>query len=198
MNAADIGSGEALVQILLAVVVHEEADRATVHPIDRHAVVHETMQRLQHMPIAAERHDGVGLGRIAVAVAFRQARAGGDRLRHLARQEGNLVEFRLLFCHGSYGDGARRGRLAQVQENDKPVLIYSTFPSPEAAAAVGEELVAARLAACVNILPGMTSIYRWEGAIARDSEAVMIIKTRASLAVRVMETVKAGHSYANP
>ena len=85
-----------------------------------------------------------------------------------------------------------------MQENDKPVLIYATFPSPEAAEAVGQQLVAARAAACVNILPGMTSIYRWEGAIARDSEAVMIIKTRAGLALRVMEMVKASHSYANP
>jgi len=94
--------------------------------------------------------------------------------------------------------GARRGRLAQVQGNDKPVLIYATFPSPEAAEAVGRELVEQRLAACVNILPGMTSIYRWEGAIARDSEAVMIIKTRESLAVRVIDEVKARHSYTNP
>jgi periplasmic divalent cation tolerance protein len=96
------------------------------------------------------------------------------------------------------GGGARRGRLAQVQENDKPVLIYSTFPSPEAAEAVGRELVERRLAACVNILPGMTSIYRWEGAIARDSEAVMIVKTRGSLADKVIEAVKARHSYTNP
>jgi periplasmic divalent cation tolerance protein len=85
-----------------------------------------------------------------------------------------------------------------VQENNKPVLIYSTFPSPEAAEAVGRELVERRLAACVNILPGMTSIYRWEGAIARDSEAVMIIKTRGSLAEKVIESVKARHSYTNP
>jgi periplasmic divalent cation tolerance protein len=96
------------------------------------------------------------------------------------------------------GGGARRGRLAQVQENDKPVLIYSTFPAPEAAEAVGRELVERRLAACVNILPGMTSIYRWEGAIARDSEAVMIIKTRGSLAEKVIDAVKARHSYTNP
>jgi periplasmic divalent cation tolerance protein len=85
-----------------------------------------------------------------------------------------------------------------VQENDKPVLIYATFPSPEAAETAGQELVAARLAACVNILPGMTSIYRWEGSIARDSEAVMIIKTRGGLAARAMETVRAGHPYTNP
>jgi periplasmic divalent cation tolerance protein len=96
------------------------------------------------------------------------------------------------------GSGARRGRLAQVQENDKPVLIYSTFPSPEAAEAVGRELVEQRLAACVNILPGMTSIYRWEGAIARETEVVMIIKTRASLADPAIAAVKALHTYTNP
>ncbi len=85
-----------------------------------------------------------------------------------------------------------------MQENDKPVLIYSTFPSPEAAEGAGRELVERRLAACVNILPGMISIYRWEGAIARDGEAVMIIKTRESLAATVMEAVKGRHTYANP
>ena len=85
-----------------------------------------------------------------------------------------------------------------MQENDKPVLVYTTFPSTEAAESVGRALVEARLAACVNILPGMTSIYRWEGAIARDSEAVMIIKTRGALASAVMEAVKSRHPYANP
>jgi len=85
-----------------------------------------------------------------------------------------------------------------VHENDKPVLVYSTFPSLDAAEAVGRELVERRLAACVNILPGMTSIYRWEGAITRDSEVVMIIKTRASLAEPTIAAVKALHSYANP
>ena len=51
------------VQVVLAVVVHQEADRAAVHAVDRHAVVHEAVQRLQHVPVAAERDDGVGLGR---------------------------------------------------------------------------------------------------------------------------------------
>ena len=85
-----------------------------------------------------------------------------------------------------------------MQENDKPVLIYSTFPSPETAEAAGRALVEKRLAACVNILPGMTSIYRWEGAIARDSEAVMIVKTRQSLANEVIAAVKPLHPYTNP
>lgn len=85
-----------------------------------------------------------------------------------------------------------------MQENDKPVLIYSTFPSPEAAEAIGRFLVERRLAACVNILTGMTSIYRWEGKIARDQEAVMIIKTRQGLADAVIAEVRQQHSYSNP
>ncbi len=85
-----------------------------------------------------------------------------------------------------------------MQENDKSVLIYSTFPSPEAAEVVGRELVERRLAACINILHPMTSIYRWENAIVRDSEAVMIIKTRLSLSGRVIEEAKKLHPYTNP
>jgi len=85
-----------------------------------------------------------------------------------------------------------------VQENDKPVLIYSTFPSVPVAESIGGRLVEQKLAACVNILPGMTSIYRWEGKIARDSEAVMIIKTRQSLADAVFAAVAAQHPYTNP
>jgi len=85
-----------------------------------------------------------------------------------------------------------------VQENDKPVLIYSTFPSAEAAESVGQVLVDKRLAACVNIIPGMTSLYRWEGKIARDSEAIMIIKTRKGSADAVFAAVKERHSYTSP
>jgi periplasmic divalent cation tolerance protein len=85
-----------------------------------------------------------------------------------------------------------------VQENDKPVLVYSTFPSAEAAELVGTHLVEQRLAACVNVIAPMTSIYRWEGKVMRDSEAVMVIKTRKSSAEAVIAAVKSRHSYSNP
>lgn len=85
-----------------------------------------------------------------------------------------------------------------MQQNDKPVLIYSTFPSAEAAEAVGTALVEQHLAACVNIMGAMTSIYRWEGKITRDAEAVMIIKTRSGLVDAAIKEVKARHSYTNP
>jgi periplasmic divalent cation tolerance protein len=85
-----------------------------------------------------------------------------------------------------------------VQENDKPVLIYSTFPSAAAAESVGRELVERRLAACVNIIAGMTSIYHWEGRIERASEAVMIIKTRKALADAAIAAARERHPYTNP
>jgi periplasmic divalent cation tolerance protein len=78
------------------------------------------------------------------------------------------------------------------------VLIYSTFPSVEAAEAEGAKLVEDRLAACVNILPGMTSLYFWEGKLNRDQEAVMIVKTRPSNAKVVTDAIKSRHSYSNP
>jgi periplasmic divalent cation tolerance protein len=85
-----------------------------------------------------------------------------------------------------------------VQENDKPVLIYSTFPSAEAAETVGRALLEQRLAACVNVIPGMTSIYHWEGRIERASETVMIIKTRMALSVAAIAAAKERHPYSNP
>jgi periplasmic divalent cation tolerance protein len=85
-----------------------------------------------------------------------------------------------------------------LQENDKAVLIYSTYPTQELAESIGAFLVDARLAACVNVMPSMTSIYRWEGKLNRESETVMIVKTRSSLAERVINEVRSRHTYANP
>ena len=85
-----------------------------------------------------------------------------------------------------------------MQENDNAVLVYTTFPNAEAAEEVGAALVDAGLAACVNILPGMTSIYIWDGARQRDAEAVMIVKTRRALAGRAMEEIRQRHPYETP
>lgn len=85
-----------------------------------------------------------------------------------------------------------------MAENDKPVLVYSTFPSPAEAERVGAALVDRGLAACVNILPGMTAIYVWEGKRQRESEAVMLIKTRAALADMVVAEARKLHPYTNP
>jgi periplasmic divalent cation tolerance protein len=81
---------------------------------------------------------------------------------------------------------------------DRAVLVYTTWPSTADAEAAGRALVERRLAACVNILPGMISHYRWEGKVERAEEAVMLIKTRASLAGAVSDAVKELHSYDTP
>jgi periplasmic divalent cation tolerance protein len=85
-----------------------------------------------------------------------------------------------------------------LQQNDKAVLVYVTYPGVEAAEQTGAALVDMGLAACVNILPGMVSIYVWEGARQRDAEAVMIVKTRATLADRVVAETLRRHSYETP
>ncbi len=85
-----------------------------------------------------------------------------------------------------------------MQENDKAVLIYSTYPTAAAAEEAGTRLVDQALAACVNIWPGMTSIYVWQGERQRDSEAVMVIKTRAALAEAAIAEAKRHHPYSNP
>ena len=85
-----------------------------------------------------------------------------------------------------------------MHANDKPVLIYATFPSAAEAERIGGSLVDRGLAACVNIFDGMTSIYIWEGKRERGAEAAMLIKTRAALAPQVIAEVKKLHPFTNP
>ena len=81
---------------------------------------------------------------------------------------------------------------------ERAVLVYTTWPSIVEAEAAGREIVEKRLAACVNILPGMISHYWWQGKIERAEEAVMLIKTRAALAETVGAAVKELHTYTTP
>src|SRR5262249_48528886 len=81
---------------------------------------------------------------------------------------------------------------------ERAVFVYTTWPSVAEAERAGKAIVERRLAACVNILPGMISHYWWEEKLERGEEAVMLIKTRASLASAVSEAVKELHSYTLP
>jgi periplasmic divalent cation tolerance protein len=81
---------------------------------------------------------------------------------------------------------------------ERAVLVYTTWPSIVEAEAAGRTIVEKRMAACVNILPGMISHYWWEGKIERAEEAVMLVKTRASLADDVSAVVKELHTYTTP
>jgi periplasmic divalent cation tolerance protein len=81
---------------------------------------------------------------------------------------------------------------------DAPVLVYTTYPSLVEAEKAGRLIVEAGMAACVNIVPEMVSIFRWKGQVERGAEAIMIIKTRASLQERVAAAVRESHPFETP
>ena len=77
-------------------------------------------------------------------------------------------------------------------------FVYMTAGSREEAHKIGRELVVSKLAACVNILEGMNSIYMWDGKIQDDSEVVMIAKTTENRLPELVEKVNSLHSYDCP
>ncbi|MCI5047832.1 MAG: divalent-cation tolerance protein CutA [Aquisalinus sp.] len=77
-------------------------------------------------------------------------------------------------------------------------LLYITVPNLETGAALAEKLVTARACACVNLLPGMRSVYEWQGKIEQAEEAVMIVKTTAAAADATQELIAAEHPYDCP
>ena len=81
---------------------------------------------------------------------------------------------------------------------ERPVLVYTTWPSIVEAERAGRQMLDRRLAACVNIVPGMISHYWWRGKNERAEETIMLVKTRASLADAVGAAVKEMHSYSVP
>ena len=74
----------------------------------------------------------------------------------------------------------------------------TTIGTQEQAQALAEQLVNAHLAACVNILPRMQSIYRWQGKLEHGQEHLLLIKTRVERVDSVIDTIKANHPYELP
>jgi periplasmic divalent cation tolerance protein len=74
-------------------------------------------------------------------------------------------------------------------------LIFSTVASEEQAASIARALVDERLAACVNIVGPVRSIYRWRDAIEDEREFLLLIKTRATLYIKVEKRIRELHSY---
>jgi periplasmic divalent cation tolerance protein len=78
------------------------------------------------------------------------------------------------------------------------VMVYATCPDLDVARRIGRAVVEEGLAACANCIPGMTSIYRWEGAIQESAEVVLICKTTISQAVTVRHRLAQLHPYTIP
>jgi periplasmic divalent cation tolerance protein len=78
------------------------------------------------------------------------------------------------------------------------LLVLVTAPSADAAAELARALVEARLAACGNVVPGLRSIYRWEGRVTEEAEALLILKTTRVTFAALRDEVLRRHPYQVP
>jgi periplasmic divalent cation tolerance protein len=77
-------------------------------------------------------------------------------------------------------------------------VVVTSVGTEQQAVEISEELVARRLATCINIVPCLRSIYRWKGKVCEDSEYLLVIKSRGALFGAVSEAIRELHSYELP
>lgn len=85
-----------------------------------------------------------------------------------------------------------------VSSHSDAVIVLTTLAVGTDAAALARTLVAERLAACVNLLPVMTSVYRWEGRVEEDQERQLVIKTAEDRVTALVERLRTLHPYTVP
>ena len=78
------------------------------------------------------------------------------------------------------------------------IIVLVTASSEDEAQRLGRKVIDQRLAACVNVLPKLRSIFQWEGKLSEEEECLMILKARQSLFKDVEETIRTEHSYDVP
>ena len=78
------------------------------------------------------------------------------------------------------------------------IVVYITAPNQEEAQSLAQALVKEKLAACVNIIPGIQSVYQWDNAIQTDQELLLICKSRTERFEALSKRVQALHSYDVP
>lgn len=82
--------------------------------------------------------------------------------------------------------------------NNEAIVVLITAPSREEGSRLAEMLVGSRLAACVQLMPEMESVYHWQGAVHRDPEILLIVKTTRARFAELEQQVRALHSYQTP
>jgi periplasmic divalent cation tolerance protein len=78
------------------------------------------------------------------------------------------------------------------------LIVFVTAGNTDEANRIAEAVVHERLAACVNLVPGVESVYRWEGKVTRDAEILLVIKTTDERYTDLERRVKELHSYSTP
>lgn len=81
---------------------------------------------------------------------------------------------------------------------DQPIAVFITAPNKDEASRLADLLVERNLAACVQILPAIGSVYRWQGKVERQTEVLLIAKTLAAKFAELEREVRAVHSYETP
>jgi periplasmic divalent cation tolerance protein len=87
---------------------------------------------------------------------------------------------------------------SDTKAENSELIAFVTAPDEEEAKHIAEAVVSERLAACVNLVAGVESIYRWEGKVTRDREVLLIIKTTGGRYEELERRVKELHSYSTP
>ena len=85
-----------------------------------------------------------------------------------------------------------------MADKKKYMVTISTVPSPETGRQIAHALIESRIAACVNIVPGLQSIYHWQGKIEESEESLLIIKTTGEVLKQLTEKILEMHPYDCP
>mmetsp|Transcript_13438 Transcript_13438/g.18388 ORF Transcript_13438/g.18388 Transcript_13438/m.18388 type:complete len:112 (-) Transcript_13438:178-513(-) len=85
-----------------------------------------------------------------------------------------------------------------METSPATTAVYVTVPDKETGKKIASALLESRLAACVNIIPGVESMYWWDGAVQTDSELLLMIKTRQALVSDLAAKVQEVHPYDTP
>lgn len=78
------------------------------------------------------------------------------------------------------------------------LLVMTTLPDQDAARSLARRLLEEKLAACINVMPTMTSVYEWKGQVCEDSECLLLIKTTQACYRRLEASLQAQHPYELP
>ena len=78
------------------------------------------------------------------------------------------------------------------------IIVYCTVPDTNTGERIARQLVEYRLAACVNLLPGVTSVYRWKGRVETEAEVLLMIKARAADYKQMETAIRSQHPYELP
>jgi len=108
-----------------------------------------------------------------------------------------LVLFCSIYCMSGVFNGARRYlcNMAADYVAGTHSMAFVTVPNEELGKKIARGLLENKLAACVNIIPGVKSIYEWQGKIEEDNELILMIKTRTSRVSELAKYVRENHSY---